>query len=98
MNKLLWIVLAVPLACCGAPPTDDPLEAEAFNVNARYTIEKVEVSGAKNPHLSAPLRTEIDGMVGQKLDEPRLQDFARRIKKELRVNDVRVNVTLEARK
>src|SRR5258708_22543920 len=32
-------------------------------------------------------------MVGQKLDDTRLQDFARRIKKELRVPDVSVKVT-----
>jgi len=43
MNKLLSTLLVLPLACCGAPPPDDTLEAEAFNVNSRYTIESVQV-------------------------------------------------------
>jgi len=92
MNKLLWSILAVPLACCGAPPPDDTLEAEAFNVNSRYTIESVQVSGPKNPHLSTPLRSELDEMVGQKLDDSHLQELARRIKRELHVPDVSVRV------
>src|SRR5256885_1608445 len=91
MNKLLWMFLTVPLACCGAPP-DDPLEAEAFNVNSRYTIESVQVSGPKDPHLSTPLKSQLDEMVGQKLDDSRLQELAKRIKKELRVPDVSVKV------
>jgi hypothetical protein len=35
--------------------------------------------------LSMPLRSELDEMVGQKLDDSRLQDLARRMRRELRV-------------
>src|SRR5262249_7890378 len=38
-------------------------------------------------------KSELDEMVGQKLDDSRLQELARRIKKELRVPDVSVKVS-----
>ena len=91
MHKLLWIAVALPLACCGAPP-DDSAEADAYNVNSRYTIESVSVSGPRDPRLSPPLRSELDEIVGEKLDDSRLQDLARQIRKELHVPDVSVKV------
>lgn len=65
---------------------------EALNVNSRYTVESVHVLGAKMVRLSQPLRGELDQVVGQKLDHPRLDKIADQIKKELHVSDVTVKV------
>jgi hypothetical protein len=89
-------------AFCAPPPDDssDPLEKDPadLNVNARYTVERVDVamvSPGKRPapQLSNSLRSEVDQVMGQKYDRSALQDLAGRIKKELHVADVKVNVT-----
>jgi hypothetical protein len=80
----------------GTKPADadaSPEAIEALNVNARYTIESVRLLGATMVHLSQPLRHELDQVVGGKLDHPRLDKLADRIKKELRVTDVAVKVS-----
>jgi hypothetical protein len=84
---LVAVVVAAPLA--GAPGEDDP----GTNINSRYTIEKVSVSGFGNSLISTPLRTELDHVVGEKLDQSRLDKLADRMKKELHVADVSVKVT-----
>jgi hypothetical protein len=81
------VVVRVPLA--GAPGEDDI----ATNINSRYTIEKVSISGWRNSLISSPLRTELDQVVGEKLDQSRLEKLAARMKKELHVSDVAVKVT-----
>jgi hypothetical protein len=63
-----------------------------MNVNAKYTVESVEVSGQKNWHISDSLRAEVNKMIGSKLDYQALDRLADRIKKELRVPSVSVNV------
>ena len=82
-------VAVVPVA--GAPGEDD--QAITTNINSRYTIEKVSISGWRNALISSPLRTELDHVVGEKLDQPRLEKLADRMKKELHVSDVAVKVT-----
>ena len=86
---LMTVAVAVPMAA--APGEDDP--AIATNINSRYTIEKVSVSGFGNSLISSPLRTELDHVVGEKLDQSRLEKLADRMKRELRVSDVAVKVT-----
>jgi len=95
--KKLWtlaLVLATPLVGCGTPDNDDEKIAEALNVNSRYIIENVHVSGnALRVNISDPLRTDLDSVVGSKYDDSRLKTLADRIKKELHVADVAVKVT-----
>jgi hypothetical protein len=55
-------------------------------------VESVEVSGQKNWRISDALRAEVNKMVGSKLDYQALDRLADRIKKELRVPTVSVNV------
>ena len=89
-----WQVLmlaAVTVAFAGTPGEDDP--SQPTNVNARYTIEKVSIAGFQNRLISSPLRTELDQVVGEKLDQSRLDKLAERMKKELHVSDVMVKVT-----
>lgn len=94
MNKLLLaaILFSVPLAGCDVNDRDDEKALQDLNVNARYTVESVQVSGQKNWRISDALRKEVDKMVGSKLDYPALDRLADRIKKELHVPAVAVNV------
>ena len=89
MKPLLFLTLA---ACSlRADDTESDL-----NVNARYTVDAVHVAYVKHPkkmpELSMPLRAEIDQVVGEKLDNGKLESLASRIKKELRVPDVKFTV------
>jgi hypothetical protein len=94
MNKLLLaaIICSVPLAGCDVNDRDDEKALQDLNVNAKYLVESVQVSGQKNWRISDALRKEVDKMVGSKLDYPALDRLAERIKKELRVPAVSVNV------
>ena len=95
MKRLWWLalVLATPLVGCNTPDDDEKI-AEELNVNSRYIIENVHVSGnALRVNISDPLRTDLDNVVGSKFDDSKLKTLADRIKKELRVTDVAVKVT-----
>jgi hypothetical protein len=97
MKKLLFaaFICAVPLAGCDVPDvpgSNDEKALRELNVNAKYTVESVQVSGQKNWRISAALKSEVDKMIGSKLDYPALDRLADRIKKELRVPSVSVNV------
>ena len=95
MKKLLLaaILFSIPLAGCDINDRpDDEKSLQDMNVNARYLVESVEVSGQKNWHISDSLRAEVNKMIGSKLDYQALDRLADRIKKELRVPAVSVNV------
>ena len=94
----VWVIAGI-VALGFAGPLVAPLLAndteealESLNVNSRYTVESVHVLGVKMGRLSQPLRGELDHVVGQKLDHPRLDRIADQIKKELHVSDVTVHV------
>jgi hypothetical protein len=95
MKQLLLaaVLLAVPLAGCDVNDrSDDEKALQELNVNAKYLVESVEVSGQKNWHISDSLRADFNKMVGSKLDYQALDRLAERIKKELKVPAVSVNV------
>jgi len=96
MYKLLLAgILAVVLpAGCFPLPDEPPEEGGPTNVNARFIVEKVSISGPGNsPKLSEPLRTELGQVAGQNFDQTLLDRLADRIKSELHVPDVRMHVT-----
>jgi outer membrane protein assembly factor BamA len=96
MYKLLLAgILAVVLpAGCFPLPDEPPEEGGPTNVNARFIVEKVSISGpGSRPKLSEPLRTELGQVAGQKFDQTLLDRLADRIKNELHVPDVRMQVT-----
>jgi len=75
-------------------------DAEA-NVNTRYTVETVSVSGEgwstapavdRDPKLISGLRKEIASLIGEKLNPARLDDLAKRLRKELRARSVEHHV------
>jgi hypothetical protein len=93
MNKLLLAAL-LSVACWATTGDEDPYKDPALNVNARYIVESVDIKGAPRARmrLSDPLQTEIDQVVGQNYDEPMLKRLADRIKDELHVPDVSIEV------
>jgi hypothetical protein len=58
------------------------------NVNTRYTVESVELSGQNQTEISTGLRGELTRLVGEKLDPAALDDLAKRIRRELHVRAV----------
>lgn len=89
MFRIFFIaVLAVSALIAGNQDED-------ANVNSRYTVESVNLAcaGKRAPKLSAELRREIDGIVGQKLDRGALNRIAERVQRDLRVDKVAVHVT-----
>ena len=65
---------------------DDPgLEQ---NINARYTIERAEVTGAPEPGVSPSLSNDIQALAGTRVDQKRLEQLAERLRGELPGYDV----------
>jgi len=93
---LVLAILLIGSLNAGTKPADADASQEAIealNVNARYTSESVNLLGAKMVHLSQSLRSELDQVVGGKLDHPHLDKLAERIKKELHVSEVNVKIS-----
>lgn len=67
--KYLWI--AALLAAAGAV-RGQSLDA---NVNERYTVESVEISGADQSRLDPTTRDDLSKLVGQKLNQQRLDQI-----------------------
>ena len=67
------------------PPALLPVE---FNVNSRYTVEKVELSPEIESHISRGLRQDLERLIGQKFNTAAVNDLARRIRDELHVKTV----------
>jgi hypothetical protein len=58
------------------------------NVNSRYIVESVEISGHSDEKISSFLRSDLNRLVGEKVDPESIDNLARRIKKELHVSTV----------
>jgi hypothetical protein len=82
----LVILLAFLAACPLLGRAGDP----ELNVNSRYLVESVEVSGNWGAKLSQGLRREINGLIGQHLDYELLDRLADRIRRQLQVAKVSV--------
>lgn len=96
MKKLLIAMLAAGAVWANA---QDELPAPApdtsLNVNERYTVERVRIrrSPWRDEQLGSELKKELDGVVGQKLNQQALDSLAARLKKDLHVPDVTVRVS-----
>jgi outer membrane protein assembly factor BamA len=93
--KTLWcltLILAAPLAGCG-PLDDDEKGTGELNVNSRYTVESVHVNGGSSFRLPEPLRILLNSFVGEKFDRSALDKVADRLRADLHVTDVKINVT-----
>jgi hypothetical protein len=58
------------------------------NINSRYIVESVEISGHDDGKISAFLRNDMNRLVGEKVDPELIDRVARRIRKELHVSTV----------
>lgn len=95
--KYVWASI---LMVAGMPLLAGSQDSE-FNVNTRYTIEDIQVSGDgwttrlvsdRDPHLSSRLRNELASLIGQKLNPSALDDAARKLRKEFRARAVEHHV------
>lgn len=93
MTKLccLAVVGASMLAGCNVTD-DDEKAAQELNVNSRYTVESVNITGQRNVSIPDPLRSELNSFVGTLYDHSALEKAADRIRKELRATDVTIKV------
>lgn len=55
----------------------------SVNVNTRYTVESVEVRAREKHRISRALQQDLDSLVGEKLDQGKLDSLTRRIAREL---------------
>lgn len=53
------------------------------NVNSRYTVESIDLKGRAAKRLNQAMRTELNRLVGQKLDPSKLAKYAEMLQKEL---------------
>jgi len=83
--RLLALVALAALLAFG-----QDLEA---NVNERYTVENVEVSGVDVAGLSHNLRQQIHALIGQKFSQQRLDEVSRLINKALPGHSVAVRIS-----
>ena len=82
MQRFTLLVMLLVLA---APAQDQaPAASPALNVNERYTIEAVDVKLPARRKLSGELRQKIDALVGQKLNQEKLDELAAAIKGEIK--------------
>src|ERR1700689_144699 len=94
MTKLccLTMLAAGMLAGCNVAD-DDEKSAQELNLNSRYTVESVSITGQRNVAIPDPLRSELDSFVGTLRDHSALEKAAARIRKGLRVTDVSIKVS-----
>ena len=71
----------------------DEAASVSTNVNSRYIIEGVNVSGSGTQSISGSLKAELKQVVGANLDTEKLDRLAARIKEELKAARVKVHVT-----
>jgi Omp85 superfamily domain len=64
-----------------APIGDDT--GLAANINARYTIERVEIAGVDEKRISQKLRDELQALVGGRLDPANAERLSRALEAEL---------------
>jgi len=91
----LGVLVAAAMGCGGALQAGS--QDSEFNVNNRYTVDSVvlntdgastDLSRARDERISSPLRKDILGIIGEKLNPAILDDLARRLRKELHARAV----------
>jgi Omp85 superfamily domain len=83
--KLFLALLAGAIASAQITPV--------VNVNSRYVVESIEVSGHDEFNLSRSLHEEIQNLVGEYFDQSALDDLTGRIKKELHAKSVSYRIS-----
>src|SRR5450432_418237 len=63
------------------------------NVNSRYVVESIQLSGHEQVSLSRALHDEIQNLVGGKFDQTLLDGLTSRIKRELHAKSVSYSIS-----
>ena len=87
MHRLLFLLVLCGALLAGRLPdwrSSDGNQDPDTNVNTRYTVESIDLKGHAAKRLSERLQTELNRLVGEKLDPSRLGRYAEMIQKELR--------------
>ncbi len=79
-NLILLTMFLVPLWPVKAFADDQKPDA---NVNSKYDVESVEITGVAQSKVSAALRDDIQKLVGEKYSREAAETLARRMRKEL---------------
>jgi len=87
MKSALFSLLAAS-ASLWAGDQQPALQPVEFNVNARYTVEAVDIPPDVESRISRNLRQDLQKLIGQKFSTTALNDVARRIRDELHVTEV----------
>lgn len=64
-----------------------------LNINSKYRVESVEISGGSKTEISRGLRADLEALVGQSLNQERLERLAQRLKRELNARVVSPKIT-----
>jgi outer membrane protein assembly factor BamA len=88
MTLGLAILLVSGAFLCAHGQQQAAVLPEEINVNARYTVEGIDISGTSESRMSKSLREDMHRLVGAKLNPEMLDDLARRIRDELHVSSV----------
>ena len=84
--------LASAIPALAAPPRGFRDVEPTDNVNSRYTVERVDLSGYESKSVSRSIRQRLNGMIGRNLDSTALNRIAARIRDELRVEEVHIRI------
>ncbi len=77
-------------------PSASEQRAEA-NVNERYTVESVEISGFDQARFSKQIRNDLHSLVGQKFSQTRLDQLLASLRKALPGRDISARVSRGSR-
>src|SRR5579862_3717041 len=92
MTRALAILLISGAFLCARGQQQAAVLPEETNVNARYTVEGIDISGTSESRMSKSLREDLHRLVGAKLNPETLDDLARRVRDELHVRSVHLSV------
>jgi len=87
MYRLVFLLVFCGLLSAGRLPdwrSNDGNQDPDVNVNTRYTVESIDFKGSAAKRLSERLQSQLNRLVGEKLDPGRLGKYAEMIQKELR--------------
>lgn len=88
-NKTLITILLILFWAAGVKAGAQKPET---NVNSRYDVESVELSGVSGSKVSKALRDDMQKLVGEKYNQEAANELAKKLRKELRDYSVAVKV------
>src|SRR6476659_6579032 len=85
----LWLVGALLAGACSVSSAQI---TQVVNVNSRYIVANIEVSGHEQFTLSTDIHEQIQSLIGENLDQAALDNLTDRIRKELHAKTVTYHI------